>query len=327
VIEELAGWCLLHGITRPLVLGGRPIAEIDILLPLIHALEARGLSVRPCDRARSADTLAVGEAVAAYHLDDCDGVIALGGAVAMEVAKATVLMVGQHRPFVDFIEDGGADPEAEPWLTASEQEMPRWIAVPTTPLAAAYCGGATVLADDMSRACCVRHPGLRPERVIVDASLSTAIDEDVWRQSLRAAYHVMIDAGASAGAAEITAEMDIEDLLVHLAARGAGPIEAHVGVLRRLAVSVAARKGARLSAGLVAAAQETSGGLAGLGVREGEIEELVSSLPGTDPERVREMLRSASLAPGGPAAAPTGRRRGGREGRRQRGVEGSGIVD
>lgn len=322
VIEELARWCEVRGITRPMVLGGRPISEIDILLPLIHALEARGLSVRPCDRARSADTLAVGEAVAAYHLDECDGVIALGGAVAMEVAKATVLMVGQRRPFVEFVEDRTSDSETEGWLAVDDSTIPHWLAVPTTPLAAAYCAGATVLANDMSRACVVRHPLLRPEHVIIDASLTAAIEDDQWRQSERAARHILAECPTHAAETVVRMEsgttLDREDLLVYLAACGAGPIEAHVGLLRRVSVAVAVRSGHRLGAGVLAAAQETPGGLGALGIHEVEIEALVSALSGADPDTVRHMLMAASPRPGGRPAVAAGRRRGGRRGRHER---------
>jgi hypothetical protein len=322
VIEELARWCEERGITRPLVLGGRPISEIDLLLPLIHALEARGLSVRPCDRARSADTLAVGEAVAAYHLDECDGVIAIGGAVAMEVAKATVLMVGQRRPFVEFVEDQTADANTEAWLSVEESMIPNWVSVPTTPLAAAYSGGATILADDLSRACLVRHPRLRPELVIIDASLSAAIEDEHWWQSERAARHVLAECPTSGSelVAQIDCEgeLDREDLLVSLAACGAGPIEANVGLLRGLSVAVAVRTGRRLSAAILAVSQETPGGLGALGVHEAEIEALVSAVSGADTDTLRSLLLAASPRPGGRPPVAVGRRRGGRQGRHQR---------
>lgn len=322
VIEELARWCEERGIARPMVLGGRPISEIDILLPLIHALEARGLSVRPCDRARSADTLAVGEAVAAYHLDECDGVIAIGGAVAMEVAKATVLMVGQRRPFVEFVEDQTTSSGSEGWLSVEESMIPDWVSVPTTPMAAAYSGGATILADDLSRACLVRHPRLRPDLVIIDASLSAAIEDESWLQSERAARQVLTECPTSA--AELMAQIDCEggldreDLLVYLAACGAGPIEAHVGVLRGLSVALAVRTGRRLSSGILAVSQETPGGLGALGVHEADIEAVVSAVPWADPDALRNLLLAASPSPGGRPPVAAGRRRGGRQGRHQR---------
>ena len=120
--------------------------------------------------------------------------------------------------------------------------------------------------------------------------------------------------------------LDREDLLVYLAACGAGPIEAHVGLLRGLSVAVAARSGRRLSAGILAVSRETPGGLGSLGIQEAEIEVLVSSVPGVDPNALRSLLLSASPRPGGHPPVAAGRRRGGRQGRHQRGAR-DGAID
>ena len=124
------------------------------------------------------------------HLEDCDGVIAVGGGVAMEIGKAVALMAGQNRPFVDYGEDLNAD---EAWMAVETVATARWLAVPTTPFGAALVGGATVLADDLSRAVLVRHPNMRPERVVLDPALLGSVSADVWGRSVQAACALATD--------------------------------------------------------------------------------------------------------------------------------------
>lgn len=312
---EISRWCEAGGILRPLLIGGEPAGRLDLLLPLVHELEGEGVSVRLFDKARSADTTTVAEAVAAFHFEDCDGVIAVGGAVAMTVAKAAALMVGQNRPFPDFVE--GLDGS---WLAIPADSIAPSIAVPTTPLAAAFCGGVALVADDLMRACVVRHPELRSDFIVIDEALTETVPADAWEISEMAAAVLAADAGCvmtQGGPAQVLAEV---------AARISGPVERTMSIRHRLSVAIAIRKGVSPARALIALGYRLSAdgtgaelGLAGVDVHDAEIPGLAQAIPDVPPDEVAALLRSANPLPGGHADAHStsqpGRRRGGRRGR------------
>jgi hypothetical protein len=320
---EISRWCAASGILRPLLIGGEPAGRIDHLLPLVHELEGEGVSVRLFDKARSADTTTVAEAVAAFHFEDCDGVIALGGAIVMTVAKAAALMVGQNRPFPDFVE--GLDGS---WLAIPARSIAASIAVPTTPLAAAFCGGAALVADDLMRACVVRHPKLRPDFIVIDEALTEAVPADAWEISEMATAVLAADAGCRM--ADLKPDQSPAwspgRMLAEVAARLSGPVEAAMSVRHRLSVAIAVRKEVSPARALIALGygQSAGGGggelgLAGVDVHDAEIPGLARAIPGIVPEEVTALLQGANPLPGGnadaPTAGPPGRRRGGRRGR------------
>lgn len=326
---EISRWCEVGGLLRPLLIGGEPAGRIDLLLPLVHELEGEGVSVRLFDRARSADTTTVAEAVAAFHFEDCDAVIAVGGAIAMTVAKATALMVGQNRPFPDFVE--GLDGS---WLAIPADSIAPSIAVPTTPLAATSCGGAALVADDLMRACVVRHPKLRPDFIVIDATLTETVPADAWEISEMATTVLAGDSGC--GMLQEICQGPPAQTLAELAARMSGPVERTMSIRHRLSVAIAIRKGVSPARALVALGygqtgpgQSVSGlpadgdsgdlGLAAVDVHDAEIPSLAQAIPDVSPDEVAALLRGANPLPGGNAEAHAtslpGRRRGGRRGR------------
>ena len=83
----------------------------------------------------------VAAGVAAFKANGHDGVIALGGGSALDVAKAIALMVGQTRPIWDF-------EDREDWYTrANSEAIVPVIAVPTTSGTGSEVGRASVITD------------------------------------------------------------------------------------------------------------------------------------------------------------------------------------
>jgi len=108
--------------------------------------------------------------VQAYQKGRHDGVIALGGGSALDVAKAIALMVGQGRPLWDF-EDVGDN-----WLRVNADGIAPLIAIPTTAGTGSEVGRAAVIVDE-ARQCkiIIFHPGMLANRVIADPALTTAL--------------------------------------------------------------------------------------------------------------------------------------------------------
>ncbi|WP_028792593.1 iron-containing alcohol dehydrogenase [Thalassobaculum salexigens] len=147
--EAVRSWAAPRGLRRLLLVhgpGGRPEA-------LIPHLETAGLAVFAFEHPGGPSVAAVAEAVAAYHFDQCDAMVAIGGGAAVDLATLAAFMAGQRHPLPDL----AADPSAvDPRGVAS------CLAVATDPTGLAALGGARVLIDDRGCPFLIRDPLLRP---------------------------------------------------------------------------------------------------------------------------------------------------------------------
>lgn len=147
--EAVCSWAVPRGVRRLLLVhdaGGLP----EALGPL---LEAAGLAVFAFEHPGGPSVAAVAEAVAAYHFDQCDAVVAIGGRSAVELATLAAFMAGQHHPLPDL----AADPAAiDPRGVAS------CLAIATDLSGVSAFGGARVLIDDRGCPFLIRDPQLRP---------------------------------------------------------------------------------------------------------------------------------------------------------------------
>ncbi|NQW08490.1 MAG: iron-containing alcohol dehydrogenase [Alphaproteobacteria bacterium] len=159
--EALRTWISQYGLKRPLfVTEGDDRGPID---PLVYRLEAAGVSVQSFDRAHGANIAVVADAVAQYHFEGCDGLIAVGGWTPTMVAKATALMVGQRVPLSALSETLGADR-----ALVDPTAIPPLAVVADTIDAAAATGGLIHIIDDAAAPMVLRHVGLRPRLMILD---------------------------------------------------------------------------------------------------------------------------------------------------------------
>ena len=112
----------------------------------------------------------VAAGVAAFKANGHDGVIALGGGSALDVAKAIALMVGQTRPIWDF-------EDREDWYTrANSAAIVPVIAVPTTSGTGSEVGRASVITDgaDQTKKI-IFHPKMLPVCVILDPEVTVGL--------------------------------------------------------------------------------------------------------------------------------------------------------
>ena len=112
----------------------------------------------------------VAAGVAAFKANGHDGVIALGGGSALDVAKAIALMVGQTRPIWDF-------EDREDWYTrANSAAIVPVIAIPTTSGTGSEVGRASVITDgaDQTKKI-IFHPKMLPVCVILDPEVTVGL--------------------------------------------------------------------------------------------------------------------------------------------------------
>ena len=106
-ISELTQSCAAAGMTRPLLVTDKGLADLPITAAALDLMEAAGLGrglfsdVDPNPNEKNCDA-----GVAAYRSGSHDGVIAFGGGSGLDLGKAVAFMAGQSRPIWDF-EDVG----------------------------------------------------------------------------------------------------------------------------------------------------------------------------------------------------------------------------
>ncbi len=167
-IAELPSHCLAIGIRRPLVVTDPGLREQPFVGTLRERLHAAGLpsglftELRPNPVGKNVD-----DGVAAYRAGGHDGVVAVGGGSALDVAKAIALLSGQSRPLFDF-EDVGDN-----WLRVDPDGVAPCIAIPTTAGTGSEVGRASVITDESVRAKkIIFHPRMLPRLVILDPELT-----------------------------------------------------------------------------------------------------------------------------------------------------------
>jgi len=174
-IAELPAACQSLGIRRPLLITDPGIAELPILESALTANHVAGLTTAVCTDVRpNPNGKNVAAGVTQLRDGQHDGVIALGGGSALDVAKAVALMAGQTRSLWDF-EDVGDN-----WTRVDVKGMVPVVAVPTTSGTGSEVGRASVITEESSHTKrIIFHPGMLPQQVICDPELTIGLPPSI----------------------------------------------------------------------------------------------------------------------------------------------------
>jgi alcohol dehydrogenase class IV len=170
-IGELASACAEAGISRPLLVTDRGLAESAMVREAAAAVVLAGTSVAVFGDIGSDPTGEdVVRGITALEDHRADGVIAFGGGSALDAGKAIAFAARQSRPLWDF-EDIGDN-----WKRADAAAILPTIAVPTTAGTGSEVGRASVIKDSgagLKRI--IFHPGMLPRLVIADPALTVGL--------------------------------------------------------------------------------------------------------------------------------------------------------
>ncbi|WP_185802927.1 iron-containing alcohol dehydrogenase [Pontivivens nitratireducens] len=170
-IAEIAEACTAAGITKPLLVTDKGLANLPITTQTLDLLEAAGLGGAMFADVDPNPTEVNAEAgVKAYREGGHDGVIAFGGGSGLDLGKVVAFMAGQSRPLWDFedIDDW--------WTRADADAIAPIVAVPTTAGTGSEVGRASVITNSQTHEKkIIFHPKLLPAVVICDPELTVGM--------------------------------------------------------------------------------------------------------------------------------------------------------
>ncbi|RBW49680.1 alcohol dehydrogenase [Phaeobacter gallaeciensis] len=167
-ISEIADACAAAGISKPLLVTDKGLADLPITQSTLDLLEAAGLGrAMFSDVDPNPNEKNVGAGLAAYREGGFDGVIAFGGGSGLDLGKTLAFMAGQTRPLWDF-EDIG-----DWWTRADPAGIHPIVAVPTTAGTGSEVGRAGVITNSVTHEKkIIFHPKMLPAVVICDPELT-----------------------------------------------------------------------------------------------------------------------------------------------------------
>lgn len=167
-ISEIADACAAAGITKPLLVTDKGLADLPITQATLDLLDAAGLGramfsdVDPNPNEKNVEA-----GLAMYREGGFDGVIAFGGGSGLDLGKTLAFMAGQTRPLWDF-EDIG-----DWWTRADPAGIHPIVAVPTTAGTGSEVGRAGVITNsETHEKKIIFHPLMLPKVVICDPELT-----------------------------------------------------------------------------------------------------------------------------------------------------------
>jgi len=206
-INDISEACKNLGITKPLLVTDKGLAETDIVKNTLKILDKNNISVQLYSNVIGNPTgTNVNEGVECFKQYNCDGVIAFGGGSGLDVGKAIAFMSAQTLPLWDFedVDDN--------WTKANSEKIAPIVAVPTTAGTGSETGRASVILNEETGVKnIIFHPKFLPSIVILDpvltlglpSKITAATGMDALAHNLEAycapGYHPMADGIALEG--------------------------------------------------------------------------------------------------------------------------------
>lgn len=170
-IQELADACKAAGISKPLFVTDKGLANLPITTTALNVLKEAEMDAGFFSEVfPNPDEKSLEAGLKIYREGGHDGVVAFGGGSALDLAKIIAFMSGQTRPVWDF-EDIG-----DYWTRADVDGIAPIIAVPTTAGTGSEVGRAGILTNSVDHVKkIIFHPKMLPVTVICDAELTVGM--------------------------------------------------------------------------------------------------------------------------------------------------------
>lgn len=159
--DELA----LLGVKRPLLVTDPGVRSVGLVDRALSALAAHPPTF--AETPGNPTEVAAEAALAAYRRHECDGVVALGGGSAIDLAKAVALLATHPGSLGDYVVQGGA--------SARIREVAPVLAIPTTAGTGAEVGRAATLSLRSGKKIACVSLRLIPRTAICDPELTLSL--------------------------------------------------------------------------------------------------------------------------------------------------------
>jgi len=157
----------MHGIKRPLLCTDRGLVELGMVRDLAAQL-SNDVALSIFDGTPENPTqAAVAQAVARYHEDGCDGVVALGGGSSMDLAKAVALAVTHDGDLLEYTAGLGGVQKIGP--------VAPLIAIPTTSGTGSEVSNGAVIIMNNGEKLILASRHLVPRTAICDPELTLGL--------------------------------------------------------------------------------------------------------------------------------------------------------
>ncbi|MDE2614184.1 MAG: iron-containing alcohol dehydrogenase [Burkholderiales bacterium] len=166
-VRLLGGECERIGITKPLVVTDAGVRAAGVLQPALDALAGRAHAVFDGTPSNPTET-AVRAAVALARAERCDGLVAVGGGSAIDLAKGVAIAAMHEGPLAGYatIEGGSAKITDKVWPL---------VAIPTTAGTGSEVARGAILIVDDGRKLGFHSWHLMPRAALLDPELTLAL--------------------------------------------------------------------------------------------------------------------------------------------------------
>lgn len=163
--------CAQLHLKKPLVVTDPGLSKMTCFTTLIDQLNHHHIDHSVfCDLKPNPTASNVRAGVNALKLQQCDGVIAIGGGSALDCAKSIAVIAQQDCDIID-LEDA-----SDNYTRADSSKVLACIAIPTTAGTGSEVGRAALIIDETSRSKkIIFHPNMTPNIVIADPTLTLTV--------------------------------------------------------------------------------------------------------------------------------------------------------
>jgi alcohol dehydrogenase class IV len=131
-----------QGLRRPLVVTDKGLAALPVFQEFLQLLAGGSLTAGQFSGISGNPVRSqVIAGVAAFHEHKADSIVGLGGGAGLDVAKAIALMAKHPGDLFEYEDD-------KPGARPIDQEIPYWVAIPTTAGTGSEVGRSAVISDE-----------------------------------------------------------------------------------------------------------------------------------------------------------------------------------
>ncbi len=170
VRRDLGAFLAARGVQRPLYVTDKGLAGLPLFDELLAIATVAGLTPgRFGEVAGNPVESQVVAGVAAYHAHQADAIVGVGGGAALDVAKAIALMATHPGKLFDYEDE-------KPGARAIDQEIPYFVALPTTAGTGSEVGRSAVISDETTHVKkIIFSPRLLAQAVFADPELTLGL--------------------------------------------------------------------------------------------------------------------------------------------------------